>query len=57
VLSARLQVLSLWLCLLCNIVGNCEGVGCKVAGIGFMAVFILQYSGKLLVCCLQGYRY
>jgi len=47
VLSARLLVLSLWLCLLCSIVGNCEGVGCKVTGIEFMAVFIVQYSGKL----------
>jgi len=45
--TARLLVLSLWLCLLCNIVGNCEGVNCSVTGIEFMAVFIVQYSGKL----------
>jgi len=55
--TARLLVLSLWLCLLCNIVGNCEVVGCKVTGIEFMAVFIVQCSGKLLVCGLQGYWY
>ena len=45
--TARLLVLSLWLCLLCNIVGYCEGVDCKVTGIEFVAVFIVQYSGKL----------
>jgi hypothetical protein len=45
--TERLLVLSLWLCLLCNIEGNCEFVGCKVTGIEFMAVFIVQYSGKL----------
>jgi len=47
VCTAGLLVLSLWLFLLCNIVGNCEGVNCKVTGIEFMAVFIMQYSGKL----------
>ena len=45
--TAVLLVLSLWVCLLCNIVGNCEGVDCNVTGIEFMAVFIVQYSGKL----------
>ena len=45
--TARLLVLSLWLCLLCNIVGNCEGAKCMVTGIEFKAVVIVQYSGKL----------
>jgi len=45
--AVKLLVLSLWLCLLCNIVGNCEGVNCMVTGIEFKAVVIVQYNGKL----------
>ena len=41
--TARLLVLSLWLCLLCNIPVHCEGVDCKVTGIEF----IVQYTGTL----------
>ena len=50
-----LLVLSLWLCLLCNIVGNCEGVGCKVTVIEFMAVFITRSCAGMPLLWLQPY--
>ena len=46
--AVNLLVLSLWLCLLCNIVGNCESVDCKVTGIRFVAVFIVQCSCEIV---------